>query len=583
MFYSDDLIEEVRERTDIVNLISSYVNLKRNGNNYVGLCPFHSEKTPSFSVSPQKQMYYCFGCGTGGNVFTFVMEYDNVSFKEALTTLAERAGVSLPEAEESSEAKKKREVKGRLLDIHTDTATYYYSILMSDKGKIGYNYLHDRGLSDETIKKFGLGFSGKNNNLYAFLAKKGYTDDEMRQSGLITFDERFGAKEKFWNRVMFPIMDVNNRVIAFGGRVIGDALPKYLNSPETMLFDKSRNLYGINYARHSRSKYFILCEGYMDVIALHQAGFTCACASLGTALTGLQANLIKRYVDNVIISYDGDEAGVKAALRAIPILKNAGISVKVLNMAPYKDPDEFIKNLGRVEYEKRIENAENSFYFEISVMERKYDFKDPEQKTLFYNEMAKRLLVFEDELERGNYIDAMAVRYNVRSEDIKKLVARQSASLIGAREKTYTPDKKNDRETGVGQAQGILLTWISNEPQLIDKIKKAVSPDDFCDEPYSTVARYVFEQYEAEGSVSPAKIINRFEDVSEQNVVAGIFNRHLTEENLEKAEKEKVLNEIVKRIRKQNIDRLTRSSTSPEELQKLMLMMADLQKLYIYL
>ena len=305
------------------------------------------------------------------------MEYDNLTFPEAVNMLAKRCGMALPDADESEEAKKQQNLRSRLLSINSEAGVYYYMVGRSEAGRLAYDYFIKRGLTDETIKKFALGYSGKSGSLYRYLKNKGYSDAELKQAGLFTFDERKGVRDKFWNRVMFPIMDVNNRVIAFGGRVMGDALPKYLNSPETPVFDKSRNLYGLNYARHARTKYFILCEGYMDVIALHQAGFTCACASLGTALTGLQANLIKRYVSQVIISYDSDTAGVKAALRAIPILKNAGLSVKILNMEPYKDPDEFIKNLGKDEYQNRIDKAQGSFNFEISVLEKNYDFSGP--------------------------------------------------------------------------------------------------------------------------------------------------------------------------------------------------------------
>lgn len=584
MYYPEELVEEIRERTDIVDLISQYVNLKKQGGNYFGLCPFHNEKTPSFTVNGTKQMYHCFGCGAGGNAYTFIMEYDSLSFVEAISVLADRAGVVLPDADESEESKRAADRKKRLLDIHTQAATYYYSVLVSAEGKTGYSYFSDRGLSKETIKKFGLGFTGKGNGLYRFLKSKGYQDDELKASGLISYDEKYGAKEKFWNRVMFPIMDINNHVIAFGGRVLGDALPKYMNSPETAIFDKSRNLYGLNYARRSNEKFFLLCEGYMDVISLHQAGFTSACASLGTALTGIQARLIKRYTDKVIITYDSDGAGVKAAIRAIPILKGAGVSVKVLNMQPYKDPDEFIKNLGSEEYRKRIEEAQGSFEFEITVLERDYDFSDPEQKTDFYNAMAKKLLSFEDELERNNYIEALALRYNIRIEDLKKLVAKQSAGMAGIRESiNYTKKKERVKEDGLGQAQGLLLTWLSNEPALINRLSGWLGAEDFFEEPYNRVAGYVFGEYEESGTVSPARIINKFEEVNEQTIVAGLFDRHLPEEDFDKAEKEKVLNEIVKRIRKQNIDRLARTAEKPEELQKLMVMMAQLEKLHISL
>ena len=357
MYYPDELIEEIRTRNDIVDVISGYVRLQKKGSSYFGLCPFHNEKSPSFSVSRQKQMYYCFGCGAGGNVFTFLMEYENFSFMEAVKFLADRAGIKLPEAEYSKEAKEKADLKASILEVNKKAARYYYIQLKSERGGKAYAYLRDRGLSDDTIKAFGLGYSNVfSDDLYKYLRGEGYSEELIRQAGLINTDEKKGVYDKFWNRVIFPIMDVNSRVIGFGGRVMGDAKPKYLNSPETVVFDKSRNLYGLNRARTSRKPYFLLCEGYMDVISLHQAGFTNAVASLGTALTPGHASLIKRYVKEVYLTYDSDDAGTRAALRAVPILREAGISAKVVRMDPYKDPDEFIKNLGAEEYEKRIQS-----------------------------------------------------------------------------------------------------------------------------------------------------------------------------------------------------------------------------------
>mgnify|MGYP000199779169 FL=1 len=404
MYYPEEVIEEVRTRNDIVDIVSQYVNLKKKGANYFGLCPFHNEKSPSFSVSPGKQMYYCFGCGAGGNVITFVMEYENYTFVEAVKMLADRAGIALPEVEYSKEARAQADLKNTLLEINRLAANFFYYQLKQPSGKVGYDYFKEkRRLTDDTIRHFGLGYSNKvPDDLYRYMRSKGYNDDILKETGLFFIDER-GARDKFWNRVMFPILDVNNRVIGFGGRVMGDGEPKYLNSPETKIFDKSRNLYGLNFARTSRAKYMLVCEGYVDVIAMHQAGFTNAVASLGTAFTSQHAMLLKRYTDQVVLTYDSDGAGVKAALRAIPILKEVGISVKVLNMKPYKDPDEFIRNLGKDEFQKRIDNAVGSFMFEISIIRSQYNMQDPESKTGFYNAIAKKLLEFPEKLERDNY------------------------------------------------------------------------------------------------------------------------------------------------------------------------------------
>lgn len=398
-YYSDELIEEVRSRNDIVDVIGGYVRLQKKGSTYFGLCPFHNEKTGSFSVSPGKQMYYCFGCGAGGNVFTFLMQYENFTFGEAMQQLADRVGIELPQQEMTSAQKREADKRARLLEINKEAAMYFYRLLRSPRGQNAYQYFKKRELSDETMQRFGLGYSDQySDDLYRYLRSKGYDDQILKETGLVTIDEVRGGHDKFWNRAMFPIMDVHNRVIGFGGRVMGDGEPKYLNSPETKIFDKSRNLYGLNIARSTRKNQLLLCEGYMDVIALHQAGFTNAVASLGTAFTEQQANLIRRYTDEVLLTYDSDGAGVKAAMRAIPMLRRAGITGKVIHMEPYKDPDEFIKNLGADEFEKRIEEAQNSFFFEIEVTKRNYSMSDPDQKTKFIHEIARKLLVFEDKI-----------------------------------------------------------------------------------------------------------------------------------------------------------------------------------------
>ena len=412
MRYSDDIIEEVRMKNDIVDVISQYVKLTRKGSSYFGLCPFHNEKTPSFSVTPSKQMYYCFGCGAGGNVYNFIMEYENYSFGEALSHLADRAGVELPKIEYSREAREKAEERATLLEINKLAAQYFYYQLRREGGKTAYGYLTGRGLSEETIRKFGLGYSDKySDDLYKYLKSKGYSDELLRESGLFNVDERRGMYDKFWNRVIFPIMDVNNRVIGFGGRVMGDGKPKYLNSPETKIFDKSRNLYGLNVARTTRKNYLILCEGYMDVIAMHQAGFTNAVASLGTALTSGHASLVKRYTKEVLLLYDSDGAGIRAALRAIPILREAGVTSRVVSLKPWKDPDEFIKNEGAEAFEERLNQAMDSFMFRVHIAEQEFAMDAPQGQNQFFERCAEMLLELSDELERNLYIEAIVKEY----------------------------------------------------------------------------------------------------------------------------------------------------------------------------
>lgn len=586
MYYNDDIVEEVRQQNDIVDIISSYVNLKKSGSNYVGLCPFHNEKTASFSVSGNKQMYYCFGCGAGGNVYTFIMEYENLSFPEALQQLAERAGITLPEQSDTAEDRQRRNTRDRILEIYKLAAQYFYALLNSERGKEGKKYLLQRELTEETIKKFGLGFSDKySNDLYQYMRKKGYDDEILKQTGLFTYQENKGVYDKFWNRVMYPIMDRTGKVIAFGGRVMGDAKPKYLNSPETLIFDKSRNLYGLNYIHGKQDKGMIICEGYMDVIALHQAGFQNAVASLGTAFTSQQSSLLKRYTDTVYLCYDSDGAGVKAALRAIPMLKEAGITVKVINMRPYKDPDEFIKALSKEEFQNRIDHAQNSFFYEVEIRKREYNMNDPEEKTKFMNETAKMCLTFENEIERNNYIEAFAREYGIRSEDFRQLVSHHAATMVGLDyEKQRTERAKKEKakkEEGLGLSQGILLTWMSEDLQLYQVVKEYLRPDDFLDEPYHEVAKMLYEQAEA-GCIEPAKIISCFDSKEEQSVVAGLFNKQVQQVN-EKKEREKALNDVVLTLKKASLEKKSREMTDLAELQHLIEEKKKIERLHIVL
>ena len=533
MRYSDDIIEEVRQKNDIVDVVSQYVKLTRKGSSYFGLCPFHNEKTPSFSVTPGKQMYYCFGCGAGGNVFNFIMEYENYTFGEALKHLADRAGVELPQIEYSKEVREKAQERAELLEINKQAAQYFYYQLRTEKSAQGYQYLTGRGLSEETMRKFGLGYSDKfGGGLYQFLKSKGYGDDRLRESGLFNVDERHGMYDKFWNRVIFPIMDVNNRVIGFGGRVMGDGKPKYLNSPETKIFDKSRNLYGLNVARTTRRKYLILCEGYMDVISMHQAGFTNAVASLGTALTSGHASLLKRYTQEVLLLYDSDEAGVRAALRAIPILREAGVNSRVVNLRPYKDPDEFIKNLGAEAFEERLEQASDSFMFRVSIAESEFPMEEPQGQNRFFERCAEMLLELKDELERNLYIEAIVKKYRgqygISVEDLRKRV--NTLALKGTpAERRIQPKKsqegapKKKKDSASDQAQKLMLTWIVTYPKIFDKVAQYLTPEDFVVPLYREVAQMLFSQRE-EGEVNPARLLNSFTDSDEQREVASLFN-----------------------------------------------------------
>ena len=591
MYYPEEIVEEVRSRNDIVDVISGYVKLQKKGSNYFGLCPFHNEKSPSFSVSPQKQMYYCFGCGAGGNVITFLMEYESYTFPEALKILADRAGVKLPEVEYSKEERIKADRRSILLEINKLAANYFYYQLHQPQGKMGYEYFRNRQLSDDTIRRFGLGFANKtSSDLYQYLRAKGYGDDILKDTGLVAVEER-GTHDKFWNRVMFPIMDVNNRVIGFGGRVMGDGTPKYLNSPETLIFDKSRNLYGLNYARTSREKYILACEGYMDVIAMHQAGFTNAVASLGTAFTSQQAALLKRYTDTVILTYDSDGAGVRAALRAIPILKEVGISTRVLSLKPYKDPDEFIKSMGADAFRERIQAAQNSFLFEIDVLKRDFQLEDPEEKTRFHNAVARKLLEFPEALERDNYIRAVAQAQFIPYEDLKRLVNHMGmqAGIQPARTSKTSGDgygrdtdsrKKKEKDDGIRRSQRLLLTWLIERPELFEKIKGIVDAEDFKEPLYHQVAQMVFEGHE-KGNLNPAAILNHFINDEEQyKEAAALFNASL-QESLNNEEQKKAFLETVLKVKKNSLDEASRRATDIGQLQQIIREQAALKTLKI--
>ena len=611
MYYSDEVIDQVRSANDIVDVIGQSVPLKRGGSNYIGLCPFHNEKTPSFSVSRQKQMYYCFGCHKGGNVITFVEEYNNMNFTEAMQYLADRAGIRLPEREITARERRSQTERTELLEVNKLAGTYYYYSLRSPAGSPGMDYLTGRKLDADTIHSFALGFAPKNpsDGLYRFLKSKGISDDLLRRSGLMNVDERRGTMyDKFWNRVIFPIMDTSDRIIGFGGRVMGDGKPKYLNSPETKIFDKSRNLYALNIARKTREDYLILCEGYMDVISMHQAGFTNAVASLGTSLTPGHCALLARYTKNVILSYDSDNAGINAAIRAIPMLRKAGITPRILKLEPYKDPDEFIKALGHDAMQERLRNAQNAMMFEIAVVKRDYDLGDPDGKTQFFERVAGMIAALETEMERQNYIDAVSREYMVEKRMLQELVNRnlvlgvtglslQQGSSAGHRsvsasddgvdeydpQSGYGPDDpsayygigpdtefyqdestgsmyqapptaaRNNRLGNVKQqgemiSRQLLLNYIAQYPSIYPTVKQYVSAEDYgeTDSLTGRVAQLIYDQMEKNGKVDEASILSRFPDAADQTRIAGMF--HTLDPASSRTEREKAIRETLLKV-----------------------------------
>lgn len=589
--YKEEIIDEVRLRNDIVDVIGSVVKLKRSGANYFGLCPFHNEKTGSFSVSPDKQMYYCFGCGAGGNVISFVMDYENYSFPEAVKYLADRAGINLPEAEETPEEKQLSSFKSKVMECLKSAAVFYYKRLYSPEGKHGLDYLKNRGLTDETIKAFGLGYSGKGyDQAVSYLKSKGFSDKVIEAAGLCNISEKHGMTDRFFNRVMFPIMDINSKVIGFGGRVMGDGEPKYLNSPETMVFDKSHNMYGLNVARRSRKPYRIVCEGYMDVISMHQAGFTEAVASLGTAFTSGHANLLRRYTKDVRLTYDSDAAGQKAAMRAIPICRSAGLKTKIIHMDPYKDPDEFIKALGAGEFQERIDKAENSFFFELSYIEKSYEMSDPEGRTGFQSEAAKHLAAIDDELARDNYISAVASKYAIREDALRRAVAisiekneAYQASYNGEEplpkrrfedNKTIGSDsrpassKRDKADEGTEKAEKLLLTWMADEKDVYEAAKEYLTAEDFTEGLNRRMASEIYKGYDGNG-FSPADVLTKFAADDSAREASAVINMKLDAVETS-SDREKALTDLVIRIKKASLSRTKNADDGADPLKKAM-------------
>lgn len=585
MFYPQEIVDQVIEANNIVDVIGGYVRLTKKGSTWFGLCPFHNEKTPSFSVTDNgaRQMYYCFGCHKGGSVLTFLMKYENASYVEALKMLADRAGIALPKPDYSREESAKAKRREEILEVNKEAAKYFYHLLKSPRGEKGYSYLKNRGLTDETITGFGLGYSDKyRDDLYRYMKEKSFSDDILKASGLFSIKET-DTHDYFWNRVMFPIMDVRSRVIAFGGRVMGEGEPKYLNSPETECFNKRRTLYGLHAAKRHKGKELILCEGYMDVIALHQAGFTNAVASLGTALTEGHAGILKRYTQNVVISYDADTAGQDAALRAIPKLREAGISVKVADLSPYKDPDELIRAEGSEAYKRRLAQAKNSVLFEIGCLSAGFDLNDPDESTRFFNETAKRLSYFNDSVEQDNYVKAVSREFNIDYSLLRDKTRRLALSNDNI--KPYEPvrplpQKKEENSRALLVCQKMLLTQLAQDPSLYDKLRSFIDETDFDLPPYDKIALLLFEQLRS-GRLNPVSIISSFEDPEAQEAAADILDAR-TDSEIEEEELEKALNECVIRVRKNSIDKLLEQEIDPARMVELKREQEKIQKTDIF-
>lgn len=570
MHYKSEVIDEVREKNDIVSVISEYLPLERSGTGYMGICPFHPDKNPSLSVSPDKQLFHCFGCQASGSVFTFIMNYHNCDFNEAVERLAERAGIRLSKAGETEEEQRQNDERTILRNLNKEAARYFYASLFMPQGKRGLDYFLSRGLTRDTIARFGLGFSGRSvDHLYRYLKKKNFSDEMISKSGLCLFDEQKGVRDRFFNRVMYPIIDANSKVIGFGGRVMGDAKPKYLNSPENLLFNKRKNLYALNFARRSRTEEWILCEGYMDVISLHQAGFTNAVASLGTALTEEQCRLLSRFTKKLYLLYDRDAAGIAAALRAIPMLKEAGIEARVANLEPCKDPDEFLKKMGVDAFRERLKKAENSLFFQIEAREKNFDLQDPQGRSDFLNEVAVRLNTLNNEIERDAYTDSIAERYGVNAEVLRRAVkdarvAGSSKGMIRAQD----PNIHYKRLPGgdsFDQAQRLMLAWLVNRPSLTQGLREVLGPEDFLQPLYREVADLIYKQAQT-GRIESARIVDHFPDAEEGMEVSNLLQIEL---HIEPAKRVQALTEVLCTLKEAVLQKKFDTAMTAEDIRKL--------------
>lgn len=521
--FNEDNIREIRESNDIVDIISQHISLKRTGSNFVGLCPFHNEKTPSFTVSPSKQMYHCFGCGAGGDVISFIMEYSKLDFVEALKYLAERANIVLDEKGTNVNTKKEKE-KRMLYDLNKEAARHYFDNLIKDK--IALKYLYDRGIYEKSIKTFGLGYSKNSwDDIYNFLKKKGYNESDIEKAGLIIkHSDGNRYYDRFRGRIIFPIIDVRGRIIGFGGRIIHDGQPKYLNSPDTTVFSKGYNLYGLNIAKkYSRDK-ILLVEGYMDVISLYQHGINYCVASLGTALTPNQTKLLKRYSNEIYICYDSDNAGLNAADRALDILREDNINPKVVLLPTGKDPDDYIKENGREKFENLFGDSYNYLDFKIRFYRKKHDISSLEGKINFTKEISNMLKQIESPIELDAYLKKVSQETNISIEAIKEEINRSRNSQISSitKDKYINVNYRNNNksnilpvkynlEPGHLMAEKKLLYFILNDKGIYEYVKDKFRPEDFLNRVYRRTAEIVYELYSNGEKINSEDIVIYFE------------------------------------------------------------------------
>ncbi len=592
--YSEELIDEIRNSNDIVDIISQYVILKRSGRNFFGLCPFHKEKTPSFSVSPDKQIFHCFGCGAGGNVIHFVSKIENVDFKESLEILADRVGIKLPTLENNVDSKR-LELKEKVYEINKIVAIHYHETLYKPQAKVAQEYVKKRKLDNKALKEFCIGYAENANVLYKLLKEKGFTEEEILASDLVIKKDN-NYVDRFKNRLIFPIQDIRNRFIAFGGRVLDNSLPKYINSPENIVYSKARNLYGLNVAKNSKTRKLIIVEGYMDTVSLHQRGIDNVVASCGTALTEAQGRLLRKYAEKVIISYDSDSAGQSATLRGLEILNNLGCDIRILQMEGAKDPDEYVIKYGNGRFNDLVENAISLVEFKIKVLKKGLNIENTNDKIKFMNEIAKILGGVENRIEQEIYIDKISRDYNISKEAIyaqinKNEYSKNKGSKILESSTARKPILKEQRtqiNPELEKRENIIISLLlEGKEEVYNKIKDIINPNDFKNEANQKIMKKLYEELE-KGNSNINNIIDIFADDEQVvNSLTGIMaddyeiedNKKALEDVINNYQKEKLIarrNEIIHNLNDANLDK-QKASELEKELHTLIIKLAQIK------
>ncbi len=593
MLYPQEVIDEVRLANDIVGLVSSYVpSLKQKGNTFFGLCPFHSEKSASFSVSPDKQFFYCFGCGAAGNAISFIMKVENYDFTDTIRFLADRVHYQLPDRSMSQEAKQNATIKEQIFEMNKLAARFYFDELASDKNSLANEYLDKRKISSKTRVRFGLGFASKKRDaLYKYLQEKGYSTEVILKSGLAVPSKRegFGYHDRFIDRLMFPIVNAQGKIVGFGGRILENGEPKYLNSPETLAFEKSKNLYGINFARLAKTKNLIIVEGYMDVISLHQAGFENAVAALGTAFNSEHVNLLKKYADSVTLIFDSDSAGVSATLRAIAALAPSGIKTKVLNIKEAKDPDEYIKLYGSENFGNLLQTAVSHITFQVDCIRKKFDLSLIDGRVQFTQEVAKILKTLDSAVEREVYTKEVSLLTQISQkaieEETSKLIDKPLVDIKTVKRENINIIKKDKLvQKGIIQLQKELISLVAQDVRIYRSIKEHIKPEDLPDHTYSRLLAYIYSLHEASKHWYAADAINLFTEQEDLQKAAEIFiDVRGFSEGMSDKEKVHEASDIVRKIILYNIDKQALGNTDSEKLLELMALRRKINNLNINL